>query len=245
MEDGPPLYPALGGRWWCIISLIMGWLDAGFMVWMAIGAWRGAAAGMYRAAFALAGWVLSLVLSVRWAGAGARWLAKTTAMDDLMRSWLMRTLPFPREWTQMPAADVLTAMGGASGQRPPLPGLVLPAAGADTNLGEYVAALITDTLVFLAAFAGIALAVGGACSLAGRLLQATLGRLPFLAVLNRVAGALLGMAQAAVAAAVIAGLGQPVVRLLWPAQAAWLEAHSFVLPPLLGLWARLAAAAGV
>ncbi len=220
-------------------------MDAVLIAWLALGAVRGALAGLYRTGFRLAGLVLSLVLSVRFSGDAAAWLAARTALDDMLRRFAAGVLPLSPDVARLPARDALEAMGGLNQEMAHVPGLVLPAAAPGATLGEYLGEALVTVTLNLVAFVGILVVVNGLAHMAGALIQATIGRLPVLGTLNRAGGGFLGLTQTTVVAAVAVGLLQPLARILWPAQTSALAASSRLLVPLQKLYGFLVALTGL
>lgn len=215
--------------------MIGNWLDAVLLAWLALGALRGFAAGLYRAGARLVGLVASLVLAARYAHAGAGWLAAHTGAEQVIRRLVVNGGFIPPEAARLPAREGLQALSGLMGQLPVPPGLSLPSASPGEMLGEYLVAVLSSLVLDLVAFLGIVAVVNGIANLAGWLLQGTLGRLPLLGGLGRIGGAVLGLAQTTLSAAVAAGLLAPVLRLLSPAAAVVL-AHSALVPPLVRVY---------
>lgn len=199
-------------------------LDLAILAWVALGAWKGLRAGLFRSGARLAGFFLAVSLAARFSAPLGAILAERTEMDESLRAILARSGLVPREVALQPAE------AGARAMQDLLSKVHLPASWVAgqvepaSTLGDYLYSLISGVLLNLLAFLIIMLAVSALTNALGGLLHGTVGRLPIVGTMDRAGGMLLGLAEHGVWAVVIVGGLAPLMQLLpTPALAAWLS----------------------
>ncbi len=213
------------------------WLDWTVLALVAAGFLSGVRAGFFRVVLRLAGLLGGVVLGLAWAPAVGRALYTGTGLARRLDGWLSPRLPLPAQAAGPGGMGAAPVSGTGLGQVPAAPGtpaLPLPpgvslpawltdmltssaggqgaAAAGQGGILSQVALLLVDGLAFLL----ILLAVQVAAEMMGRVLQASLGRLPGLGLPLRLAGGVLGGLQSALLLAFLLTGAAPVAVALWP-----------------------------
>lgn len=218
--------------------------DLGVIAWVIAGALAGLWAGFFRSAARVGGYFLALWGAMAYHGPVGAFLAEHLGVSGWMGRFLARHLPLPVGVSTLPPNAVRweDLIGQRLAALPPeerqwlaekLRGAMEQAVSSGArNFGEGLYAalgrLAAEALAFLLVFAALQVLT----DLAGRLLHATVGRLPLFWGANRIGGAIVGAVQHALLAALALALLAPFLGLFSPAQ---LEAvrQSSLGPPLL------------
>lgn len=199
-------------------------LDLGILVWLAMGAWKGLRAGLFRSGARLAGFFLAVALAARFSAPLGALLAERTELDESLRAILQRAGLVPREAALQPADTAAQAMQEMLSKVHLPAGWVAAQAQPASTLEDYLYGLLSGILLNALAFLLIMLAVSVLANALGRLLHGTVGRLPVVGAMDRAGGTLLGLAEHGVWALVVVGGLVPLLQLLpVPAIAGWLS----------------------
>lgn len=209
------------------------WLDWVVLALVAAGFLAGMRVGFFRVVLRLVGLAGGVSLGLAWAPAVGRALYEGTGLARRLDGWLSPRLPLP---VQAPGAGgaVPVPPGAGLPQVPGTPGLPVPpgvslppwltemlsrspagqgaASAGQGGVISQVALLLVDGVAFLL----ILVAVQVAAEVIGRVLQASLGRLPGLGLPLRLAGGVMGGLQSALFLAFLLAGAAPVAVALWP-----------------------------
>lgn len=219
----------------------MSWVDIVILGWLALGAFKGFRAGLFRSVARLAGFFVSIILAMRNAPTAALFLQEQTAAGKIVSSLVERTGMVPPEAADLPAEQAVKAFTGLLAGLPGFGSWSIPTAAAGMTFGEYIQGLVTflvlETLAFLLIIVGVYLVV----DLVGRLLQGMFRLVPGGWVVNNGVGLVFGLAESAVVASLVVGALSPLLRLI-PQQAdSGPLSESLTAPTLLRLYQWLVA----
>lgn len=219
----------------------MNWLDAGILILLGMGAFRGFRRGIGAVFVGLGGLLLALLASAYATPRVAAWLQSTHGAADAAGAFLQRYLRLPIPDVAMRLADMspaeiegaLAALPVAGWLRQLLvqqgPAIAAIAGGNLVTLGDVVYHLLGSYLVAAVCFAGLFLAFRVVLIGVGSLLTRMLAAAPLIGPGSRLLGVCAGIAEQGVMVVVAIGLATAAVP-LFPGLAVVLEGSA--LAPL-------------
>lgn len=225
------------------IDMALNWLDVMILGWLAVGAIRGIARGFVKTGTRIVGFLVAIaVLYPASQSLGGR-LAGAPGVADHVSAWLRQTGILPHDMEQIPANEAIGRVHDLLAKLN-LPAISIPAAATDITMEQYAVQLLLHFLFVIAiflAFLGVILLIADGL---GSVLQGLLGRLPLFGSANRLAGAVLGVGEHAILAAVVVGLLTPVL-LTFPGNASRIIRGAATVEPLLKMFQGLLRVAGL